>query len=128
MPSQRDAVIAAAEARATALATADAATLRRLLHPSFRWTSFIGEVFDRDSYIASNTTGALVWRAQRLEDVEVVVVGTTAVLVGAVVDEVERDGAAETFRLRVTQVWVRDTEWCCLGGHAGPRLDSPAGG
>ena len=99
------------------------ATLRRLLHPSFRWTSFVGEVFDRDAYIASNTSGALVWRSLRLEDAEVVVVGTTAVLVGVVVDEVERDGAIETFRLRVTQVWVRDSEWRCLSGHAGPRLD-----
>jgi hypothetical protein len=123
MPSQRDAVIAAAEARATALATGDAAMLRRLLHPSFRWTSFIGEVFDRDSYIASNTAGALTWRSQRFEDAQVVVVGTTAVLVGIIVDEVERDGVAETFRLRITQVWIRDSEWRCLSGHAGPRLD-----
>ena len=40
---------------------------------------------------------------------------------GIVVDEVERDGRPETFRLRLTQVWVREDErWQCLAGHAGP--------
>ena len=32
-------------------------------------------------------------------------------------------GEPATFRMPVTQVWVRDRDrWLCLAGHAGPRL------
>ena len=61
-------VLARAEQRATALATADAAGLRALLHPEFRWTTHVGEVLDRETYIASNTTGRTVWHGQTLVD------------------------------------------------------------
>jgi ketosteroid isomerase-like protein len=115
-------VLARAELRATALAEADSAGLVALLHPDFRWTTHVGEVLDRARYVASNTTGRTVWHAQTLLDPEVVVVGETAVLRCTVVDAV---GAheVETFRMPLTQVWVRlDGEWVCLAGHAGPRL------
>ncbi len=123
--TDKAAVVAAAERRATALAEGDAAALRSLLHPAFRWTSFEGQVFDRESYIASNTgQHGLIWLEQRLESPEVVVEGDTALVVAVVVDRVSRNGASETFRLRLTQVWVRADvgAWLCLGGHAGPRL------
>jgi hypothetical protein len=33
-----------------------------------------------------------------------------------------REDEPETFRMPMTQVWVRvDGEWQCLSGHAGPR-------
>jgi len=52
--------------------------------------------------------------------------GDTAVLTAVAVDEVETDRGRETFRLRLTQTWVRqDGRWQCLSGHAGPRLDEP---
>jgi hypothetical protein len=44
-----DQVMAAARERAAALAACDAAALRALLHPDLRWTSFRGDVFDRES-------------------------------------------------------------------------------
>ena len=95
-----------------------------MLHPDFRWTSFRGEVFDRDTYVAANTAGDLVWHAQRLDEVTITVVGDTGILTAVVTDEVERDGSRETFRLRVTQTWVRAAAgWICLSGHAGPRLE-----
>jgi ketosteroid isomerase-like protein len=123
MQQDQRAVLAAAERRAQALAAGDAESLRELLHPHFRWTSFKGEVFDRDSYIASNTAGTLRWREQRLQDVEVMVTGDTATLLALVTDDVERDGANETYQLRLTQVWLRERgRWSCLAGHAGPRL------
>lgn len=123
--SEEAAVLAAAERRAKALVDHDGDALRELLHPWFRWTTFSGEVMDRDSYIASNTgPGVLHWREQRLESPEVAVVGETAMLTGTVVDEVQRGDTIELFRLRLTQVWVRSADgvWLCLGGHAGPRL------
>ena len=123
MQSDEQAVIAAAEQRAIALAPGDASELQRLRHPKMRWTTFRGEVLDRDTYVAGNTDGSLVWQEQRLEDTTVTVVGDTAVLTAVVVDQVERGGKRETFRLRLTQTWVRKRgEWQCIAGHAGPPL------
>ena len=118
-----EAVIQAAQARAAALTARDADGLRRLLHVDLRWTTFRGEVLDRESYVQGNTAGELTWLDQRLEDVSVSVVGDTAVLVGVVVDTVQREGAPRRFRLRLTQTWVRTgDEWLCLAGHAGPEV------
>ena len=54
---------------------------------------------------------------------DVVVVGDTAVLYVEVTDVVLTDDEEpETFRMPMTQVWVRrDGDWKCLAGHAGPR-------
>jgi hypothetical protein len=116
-------VLAAAQLRAAALARGDADELRRLMHPELRWTTHTGSVLDRDGYVAGNTEGSLVWHEQRLELPRVTVVGHTAVLTAIVLDEVERGGRRETFRLRLTQTWVREHgTWRCLAGHAGPRV------
>jgi hypothetical protein len=118
-------VLAAAERRAQALVDRDSVTLTALHHPDLRWTTFRGDVLDRDGYVRGNTRGSLVWRAQRLEEPIVVVEGDTAVLTAVVHDEVERDGASETLSLRLTQTWVRTADgWKCLAGHAGPRVES----
>jgi ketosteroid isomerase-like protein len=115
-------VTAAALRRAAALAAGDEAALRRLMHPRLQWTTFRGEVLGYEDYIAGNTRGNLRWRAQRLDDVTVVVVGDTAILSAAVTDEVTRGGREQSFRLRLTQTWVRTPEgWRCLAGHAGPQ-------
>jgi ketosteroid isomerase-like protein len=112
-------VTAAATRRAEALAAGDEAALRLLMHPSLQWTNFHGEVLGYEDYIAGNTRGGLRWRSQRLEDVTVVVAGDTAVLTAAVTDEVTRDGHEQSFRLRLTQTWVRTPAgWRCLAGHA----------
>ena len=117
------AVVQAAEARAAALANGDASALAKLLHDRFAWTTHVGTTLDREEYISRNTDGRTVWRAQTLHDMEVTVVGDTAVLRAEVVDVVEGDdGEPTTFRMPVTQVWVRlRGDWLCLAGHAGPR-------
>lgn len=112
-------VMEAAVRRAAALAGGDEAALRLLMHPRLQWTSFRGEVLGYEEYIAGNTRGSLRWRSQRLDDVAVVVDGGTAVLTAAVTDEVTRNGREQSFRLRLTQTWVRASEgWRCLAGHA----------
>ena len=119
----RHEVIKAAEARAAALADADAEGLSRLLHQNFRWTSHVGETYSREEYIRRNTGGHTAWRSQHLTDPDVVVVGRTAVLFTEVIDVVDAgaDGP-QWFRMPMTQVWVREGgEWTCLAGHAGPR-------
>jgi hypothetical protein len=119
----RDEVVSAAERRARALVERDRDALLGLHHPELRWTTHTGAVLDRDAYLRGNTQGDLVWRGQRLEQVEVTIVGGTAVLTALVVDEVEEDGERAVNRLRLTQTWVRGADgWVCLAGHAGPRL------
>jgi ketosteroid isomerase-like protein len=121
---QEQSVIDAALRRASALAARDEAELRRLMHPGLQWTTFKGNVLSYEEYIAGNSRGELRWRAQRLDDIRVAVVGDTAVLTSCVTDEVSRDGHDQVFTLRLTQTWVRTSEgWRCLAGHAG----SPAG-
>jgi hypothetical protein len=119
-----DEVLAAAGARARALATADAAALRELLHPAFGWISHRGEAFDRDSYIAANTgRDGVLWRAQTLEEVRISVVEQTAILRCIVTDVIAAEHGAERLRMPMTQTWVRHgVRWRCLAGHAGPKL------
>lgn len=114
--------MSAAEERASALAAGDAGRLEALLHDDFRWTSHVGDRYCRAEYIRRNTGGDTVWRSQQLSNAEVVVVGDTAVLCAEVTDVVLRDDdETETFRMPMTQVWVRlDGSWRCLAGHAGP--------
>jgi hypothetical protein len=71
-------VTRAARARASALAEGDGERLAALLHEDFRWTSHLGETFDRDEYIRRNTEGHTVWKSQDLGEPEVVVAGETA--------------------------------------------------
>ncbi len=127
MARNEDQVLAAAQARAAALASGDAAELRRLLHHDFGWVSHRGDVFDRDRYVAANTaSGGLRWRAQRLEQPQVHVVGDAAVLRCIVTDIVsDARGGEVRARMLMTQTWIRDdtTGWVCLAGHAGPRVD-----
>jgi hypothetical protein len=123
MTTQEDEVLQAADQRASALASGDAGELRELLHSDFVWISHKGEVFDRDQYVLSNTGSGLRWSRQQFVDPIVRIVGATGVLTAIVVDEVEVEGIAQTFKLLATLVWVREADkWLCLGGHAGPRI------
>lgn len=122
MNAERE-VIDAAQRRASALAAGDAELLAALLHAEFRWDTHTGAMYSRDEYLRRNTEGATVWRSQELTSVEVVVVGDTAVLFAEVTDVVLQENVPETFRMPMTQVWIRaGGGWRCLAGHAGPRL------
>jgi ketosteroid isomerase-like protein len=118
-----DQVISAAQERAYALAAGDAERLSGLLHEDFRWTTHMGETYTRSQYVSRNTDGQTAWRSQDLSRAEVVVVGDTAVLYAEATDVVlAKDDKFETFRMPMTQVWVRlNGRWKCLAGHAGPR-------
>jgi hypothetical protein len=121
--SDEDALRAAVQRRADALASGDGGKLEALLHPGFRWTSHRGEVFDRAAYIRSNTSGRLRWNQQLFDQTDIVLVGDTGVVTCVVTDHVEVGGEAKTFRMPVTQTWVHESEgWRCLAGHAGPLL------
>lgn len=117
-------MLQAAEDRARASAAGDPHALRELLHEDFRWTTHLGQVFDRDEYIRRNTEGVTMWRSQTLAASEIAVVNDTAVLLTVVTDVVAGlDDEDAEFRMPVTQVWVQDRgAWRCLAGHAGPRI------
>ena len=117
-------VLEVARRRSEALVAGDPQALEALHHPAFRFTTPRGEVRDRDAYVHANTAGALVWRAQRLEEAQVTVVGDTAILTAVAHDEFERDGVAGAHTMRLTLTFVRDaaTRWIVLAGHAGPAL------
>jgi hypothetical protein len=119
------AVVAAARARSAALVAGDRERLAALLHPRLRWTTHRGVVLDRERYLAGNVGGGLVWLEQTLHDIDIQTVeNAVAVLTALVVDVVSRDGRRETFRMRLTQTWVKDAAgWRCLSGHAGPPVD-----
>lgn len=115
-------MLAAAEARAAALAAGDADALSRLLHPEFGWTSHRGDRYGRDEYVRANTGGEAHWSAQDLSAVEIVVVGDTAVLTCTVTDEVDTGNGSELYTMPMTQTWIRIAgRWTCLAGHTGPR-------
>jgi ketosteroid isomerase-like protein len=117
------AVLAAAQERAEALVAGDSEALEKILHPDLRWTTYRGEVKSRSAYVAGNTDGSLRWLSQRLEEPAIAVIGDTAVLTAVVIDQVDRDGRHETYRLRMTQTWIREHgRWRCLAGHAGPPI------
>lgn len=121
-------LLAAARRRADALSRSDAPALRELLHPEFRWTSHRGDVMGREAYVANNTGGLVRWKRQVLDEVIVSVVEQTGVLVAIVTDEIEQAGRVLTYRMPVTQTWVRRAgQWECLAGHAGP-LSTPLDG
>ena len=75
---------------------------------------------DLDAYVAGNTEGDLVWRDQRLSEVDVVVVGDTAVLTAASTTSSSGRASRARTRMRLTLTWVReDGVWRVLAGHAG---------
>jgi hypothetical protein len=114
-------ILATLQRRSAALVARDGAELRALHHPDFRFTTPRGDVRDLEAYIAGNTTGPLVWRAQHLVSHELVVAGEVAVLTGVIHDEFERAGERGAHDMHVTFVFVRrDDAWVVLAGHAGP--------
>jgi hypothetical protein len=116
-------VLLAATQRAEALGRGDRAELERLLHPMFVWTSHKGETFDRTRYLAANTGGRTSWHGQQLEDVDVRVIDSLAILRCVVTDDVTTAEGRESFTMPMTMTWVRAQQgWQCLAGHAGPRL------
>jgi len=121
--SVKDAVLAAAEARAVALGQHDSAALERLLHRDFGWTSHTGQTFDRQGYLSANVGSTNRWYGQQLDDLNISVVDNTAVLRCTVTDDVDTGTGRQQYRMRMTQTWVRvATDWLCLAGHAGPRM------
>jgi Domain of unknown function (DUF4440) len=121
MGSATEAVLAAAERRADALARRDWPALERELHPEFRYVNAEGRRLSRDDCLAFVSDGAFRWNEQRLEDVQVTIVGTTAVLTAEVHDDVQLGDERHELVFVSTQTYVLDEgRWLYLAGQTGP--------
>jgi hypothetical protein len=69
-----------------------------------------GQVFDRETYVRANTTGTPEWHGQRLDDPHMVIVGGTGVLRCMVIDDVDAGAGRQSYRMPMTQTWVRARE------------------
>ena len=119
-----DEILRLARDRAAALAASDATELTALLHERFVWTSHRGDRFAREEYVVRNVGGAVRWCSQDLVDPSVVRVGDAAVLTAMAIDVIDGPSGVASYRMPVTQTWVRDAgRWQLLAGHAGPALD-----
>ena len=104
-------VLAAARERASALADGDTERLSALLHAEFHWTSHVGETYDRTEYVRRNTEGHTVWRSQEMAAPRWTSSATPPCCAPTVTDVVlTESGEPATFRMPVTQAWVRDRE------------------
>ncbi len=110
-----------ARERSRALVARDIATLERILAPQFVYTNASGVLTDKQAYLARVGTPRVQWISQELSDVQVRVVGDTAVLTAAVHDRATFDGEPLDARFRSTFVYVRSASgWICVAGHTSP--------
>ena len=115
--SARDEVVAATERRTRALVERDAEALLALHHPDLRFTTPRADVRPR-RYIAGNTEGDLVWRAQLMPR------STSSPRRhrgphGARATTSSSAAAPGRARRRLTLTWLRaDGAWRVLAGHA----------
>jgi hypothetical protein len=110
-------VLDVAAARAAALAAQDWELVDAQLHPEFVYTNSQGARLRRGAYLDFLRDGPLRWRAQSFEDVHVSRVGSTAVLTGVVVDDVDVGEAHHVLRFATTQVYVLvEARWRYLAG------------
>lgn len=117
-----DAVRALVRRRSAALVARDRETLEALLDPAFVYTNASGRRLGRDEYFALYVEPAtLTWIAQRLDDLDVVVHGDTAVATCRVHDRARFGDDELDAHYRSTWVFARVAgRWWCLAGHTGP--------
>lgn len=121
----RDQLVRLARERSDALVRRDAETLGRILADGFVYTNASGQVLDKATYLARYVHSPDVrWLAQDLEDVEVRVLGDTAVLTFRVHDRATFGAQTLDAHFRSTFVYVKTPAgWQCLAGHSS---DDPA--
>jgi ketosteroid isomerase-like protein len=104
--------------RGEALARCDWEAVAAQLHPRFVYVNANGHRLGREDYLAYLADGPVRWNSQDLEDVEVVVSGSVAVLVATVVDDVTHDGEPARWEFVTTQTYLEEGgAWLYLVGH-----------
>jgi ketosteroid isomerase-like protein len=112
--------------RSRALVGRDLATLDRILAPEFVYTNASGDFADKQTYLARVSSPRVAWISQELRDVEVRVVGDTAVLTAEVHDRATYEGQPLDATFRSTFVYVRSAAgWRCVAGHTSPVAADP---
>lgn len=114
----KEEVVQLARRRSAAVVARDVRTMEAILSEEYVYTNSLGKVLRRADYLRNMTDPDISWTSQDLKVEDVLIVGDTAVLVGAVHDKA-RFGAMvldETFR--TTHVFARTAAgWVCVAGH-----------
>lgn len=94
----------------------------KLLAPEFRLRSVATDmVVDRAEWLYQARSGRIVGTSFDYDEIDVVVVGNTAVTMSLTTQEATIDGQDWSLTLHVTDVWVRrDDGWKVLARHASP--------
>ena len=122
-PSEHE-VLAAERALQAAMLTGDVQELERLLHPDLLAVGPDGQLVDRAADLAAHRSGVFEIAALEEEELQVTVVGDTAVtfVVLRIAGEIEGSDASGQFRY--TRTWTRDgTAWRVLAAHIAPIVE-----
>lgn len=101
-----DAILALEDRRFAAQIGADEAALNELLAADLRYTHSNAVVDTKESYIASITSGTVVYRDARRTEVEVHLSDGAAIVTGRAELDITARGADRTIAARYTAVWA----------------------
>jgi hypothetical protein len=101
--------------------------LRHLIHPGLRYVHSSGKVDSFDSYFAPASKSTRFSKAERFDDLRVMLVSGAALMTGKMLLEGTRLSSGEPFRVlsQVMQIWQQEGgRWLMLGFQATPLGDA----
>ncbi|MGH3431358.1 MAG: nuclear transport factor 2 family protein [Thermocrispum sp.] len=105
----------------------DTDELAAMITDDFTMVGPLGFVLDREQWLGRHTSGDLVTEQLNWVDVQVRVLGATAISIGTQEQQVKHKGSAVNGKLRITHVFVRgdDGQWRIAGLHMSPVFGEP---
>ena len=124
-PNDAETVLRLTRERSQALVQKDAHTLDRILAPEFVYTNASGQVLDKATYLRLYVHAPEVqWLSQELDEVQVHVFDSAAVLTCRVHDRARYGEQILDVRFQSTYVYVKTSAgWQCVAGHTGPSTE-----
>ena len=113
-------LIELAHKRSAALVTGDSVEMKEILHENFFYVNSYGEKKNRQKYIRNMfLQGDSKWIAQRIDSMDVKLIGPDAAILSFVVlDHFRYDGKEYKVYNRSTFVyWKKRKVWKCMSGH-----------
>ena len=107
-------LIALERERCSAMVAADRGRLQDLLHRDLVHVHAMGQVDSYESYMATGGFSARYLRVERFDDLQVRILGDSALMTGRQLLELERKDIGDCMRIdsRVMQVWVQEDGRC----------------
>lgn len=120
-----DETLKAEDARYTAQSTNDVAAMERLFGSDLVYTHSSGAVDTKSSYIESQRSGTVTYRAMRRSDVKVRTYGCLAMITGKGEFDITTKGEDLTIQLRFHSVWAKRPQGVQFVSWQSTRLPSP---